>query len=99
MTFRANYDGIGDMLTATWMQAAMRARAGAGKAHAESIAPRRTGEYARSFRVTSGVRQGKTRRAFGRLESTDGKALHLEFGTEDTPAHRTLGKALDVMGR
>jgi hypothetical protein len=98
MTFRPSYDGIGDMLTAPWMVAAMHARAEAGLRFAEGIAPRRTGAYARSLRVRSGVREGKTRRAYGRLESTDAKALHLEFGTEDTKAHRTLGRALDVMG-
>lgn len=98
MAFSASYKGIGEMLTAEWMQAAMLARAEAGKAYAEGIAPRRTGKYAGSFEASAGVRDGARRRAYGRLANTDSKALHLEFGTEDTPAHRTLGKALDIMG-
>lgn len=98
MTFRPDYDGIGEMLTAPWMQAEMLARARAGEAFALGVAPRRTGEYAHSLQSRSGIQQGKTRRAFGRLESTDSKALHIEFGTEDTPAFRVLGKALEIMG-
>jgi hypothetical protein len=100
VTFRPDYDGIGDMLRAPFMVAEMRRRAEAGLQVAVAVAPRATGEYVASLGVRSGITQGRrTRRAFGRLESTDDKALNLEYGTENTPAFRTLGKALDAMGR
>lgn len=95
--YRSSYRGIGEMLCAPFMIAEMERRANAGKSYAESIAPEKTGEYKASFEVESGIRQGKTRRAFGRLKNTDPKAFYLEVGTEDTPKFRVLGKSLDHM--
>lgn len=91
-----------EVLAAAWMQAEMLRRAQAGAAHAEGIAPRRTGRYADSIGADVYVRRlpgvdGKSGRAVGRVTATDPAAFQIEHGTKDTPAHRTLGRALDVM--
>jgi hypothetical protein len=83
------------------MQAEMRRRAELVKARAEASAPvDRTGphpgRYKQSFRVTSGVREGKTRRAFGRVTNDAPEAILVEYGSRNNPRHRTLGKALDA---
>ncbi len=103
--YRASYKGIGEMLRSPEMQAHMRGRAEKVKAAAAAAAPRRTGTYASSFEVSSGVREsGRTRRAYGRVTNTDPKARWLEYGTGPgenglrTPRFRTLGKALDAAG-
>lgn len=96
--FKASKAGIGEMLRAPWMQAEMKARAEKVKALAESIAPVDTGEYKSKFEVESGVKESSkgTRRAYGRVKNTAGHAIDVEYGGEHTPAHRTLGKALDA---
>lgn len=104
MTFQANYQGIGDMLCAPYMQDAMRRRAEAGLAYAVSIAPVNTGgphpgRYKASFQVHSGVRRGATSRAYGELSNTSPEAPYVEYGN-GTPAfqgHHILARALDVM--
>lgn len=95
--FRASYTGIGRMLRSEPMLAAMLARAEQVKARAEAIAPVDTGEYARSFSV-EGTRAGGAHhdRAVAAVRSDDPAAFAIEVGTEDTPAHRTLRKALDA---
>jgi hypothetical protein len=97
MTYRADYEGIGKMLCAPYMVGAMHVRAEAVAERARAIAPKRSGHYSRSFRVSSGVREGKTRRAYGRVTNTASYAIEIEYGTENTPAHRTLRTALDVV--
>lgn len=94
--YRANYRGIGEMLSSRAMQLDMHSRANKVKAVAEATAPKNSGEYAASFEVSSGVRDEPTRRAYGRVENTDPKAIHLEFGTSGTPKFRTLGKASEA---
>ncbi len=103
--YRANYKGIGEMLCSQVMPANMHGRAGRVAVRAEATAPRRTGDYASSFQVSSGVRAGgRTRRAYGRVTNTDPKARLLEYGTgpdengRKTPRFRTLGSALDAAG-
>lgn len=99
-TYRPNRKGFDDeVLCAGFMVAEMAARAERIKAVAEATAPDATpfGEgFKYSFVVESGVRKRKTRRAFGRVTNTDPDARYIEFGTRDTPAHRTLGKAADA---
>jgi hypothetical protein len=101
--FESSYVGIGEMLNADFMAAEMLARAERGKAFAESTAPfdatsKDGGHYRDSFTVAAGTRGGpKADRAFGRVTNTDEAAFFIEVGTRDTPAHHTLGKALDVM--
>jgi hypothetical protein len=99
-TFRVDYKGIGDMLTMAGMQADMHRRAEAVKAEAEATAPvypgPTGGRYKRSFAVSSGVRTGRSRRAFGRVTNDAPEAFFVEYGTRNNPRHRTLGRALDA---
>lgn len=100
-TYKPNRKGFDDeVLCAPFMVAEMAARAARGKAAAEAVAPDAAPlgvGFKYSFVVESGVRKRKTRRAFGRVTNTDPDAVYIEFGTKDTPAHRTLGKAADAM--
>lgn len=99
--YNASYAGIGEMLVAPWMVAAMHARAEKVKAAAEADAPvarrgKHRGRYKASFEVESGVREAPDRRAFGRVVNTSPESFYVEFGTSDTPKHRTLGRALSA---
>lgn len=101
--FTADYQGIGEMLRAPFMQDAMHERILKAKDLAEALAPvdaksPHAGRYKASFFVTSGVREGKSSRAFGRLTNTAPEALAVEFGTENNPAHHTLVRSLDAIG-
>jgi hypothetical protein len=100
--FKGDYEGIGLMLCAPWMVADMRRRALAVKAFAEATAPvARTGEhrgrYKASFRVESGIRVGKTKRAYGRVINDAPEAIIVEYGNRNTPRHATLRKALEAV--
>lgn len=100
MSFHADYHGIGEMLCSPEMQAEMHRRAEKVKAAAEAAAPydpasKDGTHYKDSFTVESGVREGKTRRAYGRVVNDDPAAFYIEYGTSDTPRYRTLGRALD----
>jgi hypothetical protein len=79
----------------------MTRRAELGKAYAEATAPydaedRDGDHYKDHFSVRPGTRKD---RASADLVNDHVAAFQIEFGTSDTPAHRTLGKALDVMGK
>ena len=111
--YRHNYKAFDlEVLCAGFMVEEMRKRAERGKVVAEAIAPDATPfgvGYKYSFEASSGIVTRKTTRAFGRLTSTDPDALVIEYGSREgidskgrkhgaTPAHRTLGRALDAMG-
>lgn len=100
-TFTPNPAGIQAMASSEWMQERMRKRAEAGRRYAHQIAPRRTGNYAASFKIETGVKDG---RAYALLYNdvrswTDGYpySLALEFGTKYMRAQRILGRCLDAM--
>jgi len=57
---------------------------------AVAIAPHRTGHYAESFEVRIDRRKDRT---VAVVRNTDDGALSIEYGTSDTPAHRTLRTA------
>lgn len=98
MEFDADYAGIGELLRADFMQAEMLRRVEKGKALAEVIAPRDTGQFAASFHTSVNSHGGARHdRAEGVLTNDDPAALSIETGTNDTPAHRTLRKSLDAM--
>lgn len=102
-TFRPSYRGIGDLLTADFMQAEMVRRAEKVKALAESTAPDAAPlgvGYKYEFRVTGGIKESKkgTKRAVGRVTNDSEHAMWVEFGGQNTPAHRTLGRALRAAG-
>lgn len=97
--FRASYSGIGDLLRADFLRAEMLRRAEKVKALAEASAPDAPpyGEgYKYEFEVSSGVKTSKagTRRAYGRVTNNSEHAIDVEYGGQNTPAHRTLGRAL-----
>lgn len=102
MALKGDYDGVGEMLRAPWMQAEMKARAEKVKARAIATAPDAplVGEgYKFEFRVESGVKENSkgTRRAYGRVVNGSDHAIYVEYGGGRTShAHRTLGKALDA---
>lgn len=99
--FRPSYSGIGELLTADFMQAEMLRRAEKVKEAAEAIAPDAPpygAGYKYEFEVEGGVKESKkgTRRAVGRVTNKSEHAIWVEFGGRHTPKHRTLGKALDA---
>lgn len=93
------------VLAAGWMQELMLAQAQKGAAFAKSIAPVETGHFANSIEADVYVRRlpridtPGPGRAVGRVTANDPRAEWIELGTSKTPAHRTLGRSLDVMGQ
>ncbi len=69
----------------------MRNRADRVAAVAKSDAPRDSGRWAESIHVEDHERPG----AF-RVGSDDRRSIHIEYGTEDTPEHATLRRALEA---
>jgi HK97 gp10 family phage protein len=105
-SFRADYEGIGAMLTSEFMRAAMAARAQRVEQVAKATAPvdekgPHPGRYRDSIDTRTFIREpsgGRTRRVVARVEATAPEALFVEFGTRHQEAHRTLGRALDAAG-
>ncbi|TYK45157.1 HK97 gp10 family phage protein [Actinomadura decatromicini] len=93
--FRPRYGGIGKMLRSKEMKAAMVVRAERIQQRAEGFAPRRTGDYARSFRVKSGQSRGPGdgRRAWAKVINTSDHSTAVEWGASRTPRYRPLGRA------
>lgn len=96
-----SYEGIGRMLRSEAMQAEMKRRADRVRDMAEATAPvgppedPHRGEFKGSFRSSVVARGGRKRdRAAGIVESTDPRAIHIEFGTSLTRGHHTLRNAL-----
>ena len=99
--FQPSYVGIGEMLVSGDMQAEMLRRVSKMKAAAEADAPYdatdRDGDHYRDhFHVEAGVREGRTRRAFGRLENDSPVAVLVEFGSVHNPAHHTVLRSIDA---
>lgn len=99
--YEHDYAAFGkECLQAGFMRSAMRARATAVMATAQSIAPVDTGEYVSSFEVSDGITAygGPGLRAYGRVTNTSPYALALEFGHGRAPRYRVLGRALFAAG-
>ena len=101
--FNPSYEGIGQLLRASFIEDEMRRRALRVQALAEATAPDYSPYgvgYKYEFETTSGVKESKkgTRRAYGRVTNHSGHAIWVEYGGQNTPAHRTLGKALRAAG-
>lgn len=92
--FEPNKAGIARLLQSEDVRAALIGRARAAQAYAVAIAPVRTGHYRASFRVTSGVRRGRT---YARLINTAHYAIFLEYGTRYMRAQRILRRSIDAM--
>lgn len=100
-TFDPSFQGIGEMLRADFIQAEMQRRAGKGMEFAVSTAPfdphsKDGTHYKEQFRVDA---RPRVDRACAALVNDDPAAFQIEVGTSDTPAHRTMTRALDVMGQ
>ena len=92
-----HYGPFGEqVLQAGWMVAIMHTKAEAIQAAAIAMSPVRTGEYKASFVVESGVRHGRTSRAYGRVTNTSRHAMAVEYGWGPTPKYRILGKAAGI---
>lgn len=91
--FRGNYKGVGQILRSHQMQQEMKQRADRVKAKAETLAPHHTGQYAGSFRVEVGVREGGKPRAMAKVINDDPAAPYVEWGTSRTPRFRVMGRA------
>lgn len=92
--------GFKEMLNAPQIQAICLVQAARAQAHAESIAPRRTGNYAESFEVVpvtvmyTGAQPGP--RVGAELRNTSDHAAAVEWGNSTTKRpHRVLGRVLD----
>jgi hypothetical protein len=100
--FSADYDGIGEMLKADFMEAAMLERAEKVRSVAEATAPfdaKEATHFRDSFHTSSTVEGGVHHdRATATVYNDDTAAVQIELGTSKTPAHRTLTKALDAAG-
>lgn len=102
-SYKPSYKGIGDLLTADFIRAEMLRRAEKVLARAEATAPDAPPVgvgYREDFEITTGVKRSKkgTTRARATVRNKSEHALFVEFGGKNTPAHRTLGKALGEAG-
>lgn len=100
-----SYDGIGRMLTASWMQGLMARHAEPVKELAEATAPydpndKDDDHYRDHFKVESGVLHRKTSRAFAAVVNDHPASVSIEFGQRkqehNTPAHHTLLRSIDA---
>jgi hypothetical protein len=88
--------GTNELMTSPKMLAGMVAAAEKGRAFAESISPRATGEYARSFTIESTRRGGPSRdRAEARLVNTAPHAAAVEW--VNNGGERVLGRTVDFI--
>lgn len=106
MTFKANYEGIGEMLNSPFMREAMVVRAEAIRTAAEADAATYSdsGEFARSFApIESGTHGGVHKdRAYAIVRNTDPAALSIEFGHlsekgEPVEGHYSLTRAAGLL--
>lgn len=103
-TARVEFDnaGMSTVLVGPDITHALAAVAEYGKLYAESIAPRHSGHYARSFEVVAEeIEFSGSRRAAAKLVNTAGYAAAVEWGYRGTAtdptnsAYRVLGRTLD----
>ena len=92
MKYYPDFKGTGAVLSGPLMSAAVAKVASEGQRFAESISPRRTGEYARSFRVVTSTAQiDGQKRSIARIENTSDHATAVEWGNGASRVlHRTL---------
>ncbi|WP_353889554.1 HK97 gp10 family phage protein [uncultured Thermomonospora sp.] len=93
--YRPDIRGFGRVLASRQMQEEMRQRAERVARRARELAPVDTGEYARSFRVEVGVREGPRPRAVALVINDDVAAPYVEWGTSRTPRYRVMGRAAE----
>lgn len=101
VTYRPNQEGLRALANGPEVRAMLREIAEKAKAHAESIAPVDTGEYAGAFRIVETTVEIDGRpRAAARLENFAPHAAAVEWANaQDPTADRVLGRTLDALGR
>lgn len=99
--YEHNYRAFGDeVLRASFMRSAMRARATAIMSTAMSMAPVDTGEYEASFELSDGLTTsgGEGIRVYARVTNTAGHAAAVEYGFGRVPRYRVLGRSMYAAG-
>jgi hypothetical protein len=100
--FSADYHGIGELLNSAEVEAEMVRRAELLMAAAVASAPfdakdRDLAHYKDSFHLEHGKHRGVHHdRAEAAVVNDSPHAVYVEYGTGDTPKHRTLGHAIDA---
>lgn len=101
--FRENPAGVREMLAAPWMVAGLVTVVEPARATAERLTPVDTGRMRASWRIVSGLRDG---RAWVRLMNTARNPktgapypYFLEVGTRYIKKRRILGRAIDSIRR
>ena len=100
-TYAPDRDGVRALLLSDRMETVCVAAASAGKKHAERIAPRESGAYARSFKVLPVGIPGRGRfspRAGAILINESGHAANVEWGGR-AGGHKVLTKTRDYLKR
>jgi hypothetical protein len=90
ISYKPDIKGTGKLMRGKEIEAFMRLKAQEGKQYAEAIAPRESGEYASSFRVTS-THSGD--RATAYLYNDSDHAYLVEYVDD----YRTLGVVADIL--
>jgi hypothetical protein len=93
-----SYQGIGDMLKSAEIQAEVERRAGRVRDMAEATAPYDPASATHFKDAFSVEPRPRHDRACAAVVNDDDAAWQIELGTSDTPAHRTLTRALDAAG-
>lgn len=94
--YRKDISGTNELMTGPEMVALMAAAAEKGKEYARSISPRRTGDYADSFRVETTAKGGpKHNRAEARLVNDSDHAADVEWRNHG--GERILGRTVDFV--
>jgi hypothetical protein len=103
VSFNPSYTGLGELLVSPEMQAAMRQLAEKGRTAAEAISPvgpasdPHRGEYKAAWGVESGIREERTRRAYGRITNSKDYAASVEFGNSHQQGQYVLTRAIDMI--
>jgi len=94
--FTSNPAGLQKLLRSAGMVQAMHRRASRIANFAKLISPVVTGQYVSSWRIYSGIRNGK---AWARVENIAPYAKFLEHGTRHMKRQRILGRAVSAARR
>lgn len=100
-SYNASFSGIGELLRAEFIGAALYTKAQAVRGMAEATAPYEpssTTHFRDAFHVKPPEVADGGDRVSVTVYNDDDAAVQIELGTSSTPAHRTLTRALDAVG-
>lgn len=93
--YRADYKGTGELMNSVEMRNMLREVAEKGRVFAIGISPERTGEYVKSFEVTTSAHAGTHGdRAEATLVNTSAHAAHVEW----QDGYHVLARTADALG-